>query len=56
MIHGVCFGRDLRTDWHLSRETTGDVVLVARLGAALERLNPAPLPFSRQSPIFAIRE
>ena len=39
----------------LSRETKGDVVLVARL-AALEGLNPAPLPFSRRSPIFAIRE
>ena len=40
----------------LSRETKGDVMLVARLRAALERLNPAPLPFSRQSLIFAIRE
>ena len=40
----------------LSRETKGDVMLVARLRAALERLNPAPLPFLRQSPIFAIRE
>ena len=35
----------------LSRETKGDVVLVARLRAALERLNPA-LPPRLSPPLF----